>query len=486
MLERFDAVITQARGILTSDDPAVRLRVTLGGLGIVAAGFLPGILLFGRADIALTWALLLILEGACWGLLRTRYADAVPYVMAAGASLLAGAALFMARTDPQIWAALIPAWVPFAIGMGRLFGRVAALIWGVGAAVFCIVTGLASGGALAAGLSVTWAIFGAGLHAVLFLRPYGSAPTAVSRPSAKVSADSPVAVNDDHVGQLLDQLAQTARDLNRASSAIHNVTTQHAQGAEQQANVITEATMILDEFRTLADQSREQARILSALAQETQTISSTGHESVSMAIEEMQEIERQVTVIASRILALAENTQRIGNIMATVSDIATQSNFLALNASIQAARAGTQGEGFAIVAQEVRDLAQQSKVAASEVRAILREIQNAMKHTITATESGAEEAQRGVDLADKAREVILKLSENITRSTDTSQEILSAVEQQTGGMEQVVASMQDLNRVTMQNLASTRMAEAVAQNLSRLSGELSETLEKFEGNHHES
>jgi methyl-accepting chemotaxis protein len=293
-------------------------------------------------------------------------------------------------------------------------------------------------------------------------------------------------VNDDHVGQLLEQLAQTARDLNRASSAIHNVTTQHAQGAEQQANVITEATMILDEFRTLADQSREQARILSALAQETQTISSTGHESVSMAIEEMQEIERQVTVIASRILALAENTQRIGNIMATVSDIATQSNFLALNASIQAARAGTQGEGFAIVAQEVRDLAQQSKVAASEVRAILREIQNAMKHTITATESGAEEAQRGVDLADKAREVILKLSENITRSTDTSQEILSAVEQQTGGMEQVVASMQDLNRVTMQNLASTRMAEAVAQNLSRLSGELSETLEKFEGNHHES
>ena len=121
----------------------------------------------------------------------------------------------------------------------------------------------------------------------------------------------------------------------------------------------------------------------------------------------------RVESIAENIVALSEQTQQIGEIITTVNDIAAQSNILALNASVEAARAGEYGKGFAVVAVEVRNLAEQSRQATAQVKAILSDIQKATNATVMATEEGTKQVEDGAQLAMKAGEAIEQLAEVI-------------------------------------------------------------------------
>ncbi len=277
------------------------------------------------------------------------------------------------------------------------------------------------------------------------------------------------------------QISATADGMGKASSAIHMVTSQQSSGAEQQAAVITEAVTMLNEFIALAAEVRDQARSVAALSEQTAAISERGQRAISMTIEGMAQIRSQVTLIAHNIATLAEQMQRIDEIITTVSEIATQSNLVALNASIEAARAGTHGRGFAAVAEEVRILARQSKMAAAQVQSILSEIQGAMKETVKATEVGDRQADEGMALSRQAGEVITLLANNVNESTAAMHNIMTAIDQQATGMEQIARSMQNIHEVTQQNLESTRTAEIVAENLSRLSEELLTAISRYAG-----
>src|SRR4051795_9573994 len=125
----------------------------------------------------------------------------------------------------------------------------------------------------------------------------------------------------------------------------------------------------------------------------------------------MGTIREQVQSIADNILALSEQSQQIGEIIATVNDLADQSNLLALNAAIEAARAGEHGKGFAVVAAEIRSLAEQSKEATAQVRRLLGDIQRATNATVLATEEGTKGVEHGAQLIGQAGETIDELAE---------------------------------------------------------------------------
>ena len=165
----------------------------------------------------------------------------------------------------------------------------------------------------------------------------------------------------------------------------------------------------------------------------------TGQSAVQETIESMAMIKERVEGIAENILALSDQTQQIGEIIATVNEIASQSNMLALNASVEAARAGEHGKGFAVVAMEVRNLAEQSRQATAQVKAILSEIQKATNSTVMATEEGTKGVERGVQLAAQAREAIEQLAAVINESAQIATQVVAGGRQQQTGVEQIAA-----------------------------------------------
>jgi methyl-accepting chemotaxis protein len=280
--------------------------------------------------------------------------------------------------------------------------------------------------------------------------------------------------------RLLNATQQTVRDLSSAAAEILAATTQQASGANEQSAAISQTTTTVDEVKTIAEQSVVRAQEVGDASQRTVEVSRSGQQAVQDTIASMAQIKERVEGIAENILALSEQTQQIGEIIATVNDIAAQSNILALNASVEAARAGEHGKGFAVVAAEVRNLAEQSKQATAQVRAILQDIQNGINATVMATEEGTKVVDVGVGLAAQAREVIAQLAGVIGESAQAAMQMVAGGRQQASGVEQIALAMQNINQATVQSLASTRQAEEAAQDLNDLARSLTETVERYQ------
>ncbi len=278
---------------------------------------------------------------------------------------------------------------------------------------------------------------------------------------------------------MIAQIREAANNLNTAAAEILAATTQQASGATEQSTAAAETSATVDEVKTISEQVVARAREVTEASQRTVQVSVTGRQAMDETIMSMAQIKEKVAGIAENILALSEKTQQIGNIIATVSDIANQSNMLALNASIEAARAGEHGKGFAVVAMEVRNLAEQSRQATVQVKSILSEIQNATNTTVMVTEEGTKGVDRGVKLAAQSQEAISQLGSVIKESAQAAMQVMAGGQQQATGIEQIALAMSNINQVTVQTLASTRQAEKAAQNLNELAGHLTQVVDRY-------
>jgi methyl-accepting chemotaxis protein len=279
--------------------------------------------------------------------------------------------------------------------------------------------------------------------------------------------------------KLINQIREAAGNLNSASSEILAATSQQASGASEQSAAIAQTTTTVDEVKAIAEQSSDRAKEVTNSALRTMDVSKNGRKAMQETIDSMTAIRERVEGIAENILALSEQTQQIGEIIATVNNIAAQSNMLALNASVEAARAGEHGKGFAVVAQEVRSLAEQSHQATAQVKSILSEIQRATNATVMATEEGTKGVERGTQLAAQAMHTIEQLSAVISESSQAAMQMAAGGQQQVTGIDQVALAMQNINQATVQSLASTRQTEQSAQNLSDISRHLTELVTQY-------
>jgi methyl-accepting chemotaxis protein len=279
--------------------------------------------------------------------------------------------------------------------------------------------------------------------------------------------------------RILAQVHDAATNLGSAAAEILAATTQQAAGAHEQSTALSQTTATVDEVRIIADESVARAQDLADTARRTAEVSHAGRASVQETVAGMGRIKEQVEGIAENILALSAQTQQIGEIIATVSDLASQSNMLALNAAVEAARAGEQGKGFAVVAQEVRSLAEQSKRATAQVRGLLEEIQARTNATVMATEAGTKRVDEGVRLVAQTGDVIARLAHVIDESTRAAMQMVAGGRQQASGIEQIGLAMGTIHQATGQNLASTRQTERAAQDLNELAAQLMEIVQQF-------
>jgi len=193
----------------------------------------------------------------------------------------------------------------------------------------------------------------------------------------------------------------------------------------------------------------------------------------------MRRIREQMDSIAERMVRLNEQSQSIGQIVTTVEDLAAQSNMLAVNAGIEAAKAGEHGRGFAVVAQEVRNLAEQSRQATAQVMAILADIQKATSAAMMATEQGGKSVDAGVSQASQAGQSITQINANISDSAAAAAQIAASSQQQLVGVDQVAASMEGVKQASLQNADGAQQLEAAARNLKELGDRLQRLIQQY-------
>lgn len=307
-----------------------------------------------------------------------------------------------------------------------------------------------------------WLIFGVLALIGITALWQGRRPQAAAAPAA--SATQPESINA--------HLTQTVQMLARALDSINRVTTQQAAGARQQVEVIERTNTLLTNFVDLSGRVQEQTRTLNTSARQAAESSESGSAAINQAMSGMIDIRKRVLAIADTIKTLAQFARRIDAIIGSVGEIATQSNLLAVNASIEAARAGVHGRGFAIVADEVRSLSHQSTQSAGQVRAILEEIQTVMKQAIRATEDGLSAVEEGLSVAGQADLVMSQLADNVGSAQRAVHQVYEIIRQQVDGLDEITIGIERVERVTHANLESTQSVETIAGELTRLTGDL--------------
>jgi len=272
----------------------------------------------------------------------------------------------------------------------------------------------------------------------------------------------------------IQEIVEGVTVLASSGSEIMASVSQLTSGAAETSTAVSETTTTVEEVKQTTEMSAQKAKHVSELGRKSVEISQTGLKSIEDTIQGMNNIKEQVESIADMVVQLSEQSQAIGEIIATVNDLAEQSNLLAVNASIEAAKAGEQGKGFAVVAQEIRSLASQSKQATTQVRTILFDVQKAISAAVMATELGSKAVETGVKLSTQAGEAIDVLAESVTEATGASIQIAASSQEQIVGMEQVVSAMENIREATLQMASSTKQTEKSAHDLHNLGLRLQE------------
>jgi methyl-accepting chemotaxis protein len=246
------------------------------------------------------------------------------------------------------------------------------------------------------------------------------------------------------------------------------------QGARivQSASAVEEMTMTAGE---VARNSTDAAR----LAQETAETAKNGQEVMQETVAGMQQVSQAVRQAATIITTLGRSSDQIGQIVRVIEDIADQTNLLALNAAIEAARAGEQGRGFAVVADEVRKLAERTTKATKEIGDMIRQIQQDTKTAVTSMEQGTNQVGQGVELANRTGEALAKIFSMVNSTAGMIQQIAHAAEEQSVASRQIAGDLEAVTQTTRETTNGINKSAKACHDLSSLAGDLQKLVKAF-------
>lgn len=236
--------------------------------------------------------------------------------------------------------------------------------------------------------------------------------------------------------------------VNNQTATLHNFVKQ----MENQNDTIVETSGVIQQMIASLDRITANINSVAKDSEEAQKIALKGQEIISRTIHEMTNIRDAVFDTAEKIQALGERSQKIGEIIQVIDDIAEQTNLLALNAAIEAARAGEHGKGFAVVADEVRKLAERSGQATKEIYALITAIQQEVNEAVEEINNGTKIVQAGTELSAEAETALSAISENVAQTNMNIQEISHATNEVTDSSTKVNTSIRQLQSMSDETL----------------------------------
>ena len=289
-----------------------------------------------------------------------------------------------------------------------------------------------------------------------------------------------IGIELSHLMKLItEELSEGITVLSSASSKILTVTTQLSSASSQTATTVNETSDAVENVRKKTEQVNQKVAVVSEKSIKAREVSKDGQKAVKEILDGMNHIKRQMDIIGLNVVKLSEQSQAIGEIIATVTEISEQSNMLAVNASIEAAKAGDVGKGFAVVANEIHNLAQQSKQATGNIRTILTDIQRGVSSTVVSAQGGTTTVADAVRLASDAQEAIEVLARAIADSSQAAVEIAYSMHEQVAGMDLISVAIENIRDEAYKNLETTRKAEKTAEDLHELGSRLKKITEQY-------
>lgn len=278
---------------------------------------------------------------------------------------------------------------------------------------------------------------------------------------------------------LILELQEAATRITGASTQVLSTAEEHASGSVQQAASIAQVTATMEELTNTAKQIAQSATSVEKIADDSAAAAHAGYTSVGEALEAMEAIRRRVADISGKTLLLGERSQRISEVLNLIKDVAGEIHLLAVNAAIESAAAGEHGKRFAIVAAEVRRLAERTRESAEEIKGIVGEIQSATNTSVLATEQGVKEVENGVSLATRARGSLEEIIQMVDRTTQAIRQITFATQQQQSASEQIVQTMREVAEVTQQAAAGMKQSANSVGQLNALADEFKTRIREF-------
>jgi len=278
----------------------------------------------------------------------------------------------------------------------------------------------------------------------------------------------------------LNEVSEAVEATASASNQISSSTEEMAAGAQEQTQQTSEVASGVEEMTRTILENTKNASFAADAAKDAGEKAQQGGKVVTETIEGMIRIAEVVKKSASTVQELGKSSDQIGEIVQVIDDIADQTNLLALNAAIEAARAGEQGRGFAVVADEVRKLAERTTKATKEIAAMIRQIQKDTSNAVTSMEEGTHEVERGKSLANQAGsslEEIVKGSENLVNIVT---QVAAASEQQSTTAEVISKSIEAISSVSIQSASGTQQIARAAEDLNRLTLNLESLIARFD------
>ncbi len=264
---------------------------------------------------------------------------------------------------------------------------------------------------------------------------------------------------------LVGEIKAATSQLGSASAEILAATSQQAAATAEEAAAVRQMAASVHELRQAGESVARRTQTVVDMAQKTEAIAETGLGSVEATVRSTEDGRQRLETLAERVMGFSEQTYEIAEINAAVSEIAEKSNLLAVNASIEAAKAGEAGRGFAVVATEIRELAEQSKAATAQVRRIIADIQRSAQAAVLAAEQYAKTADVTVATSRQAGSAISSLANRVTEASQAARQNLAAAEQQQAGIGQIALAVDNIETSSSQTVAATAQVEQSARNL---------------------
>ncbi len=283
----------------------------------------------------------------------------------------------------------------------------------------------------------------------------------------------------DNFAKVLERVRKAAIDVSSSANEILVASEEMANGASQQDQEITNTSSAVEELTVSMKQVSNNAEASAEAARRALDAAEQGNRAVRDTLEGMQRIRASVQATAKKIKSLGDRSLEISEIINVINDITEQTNLLALNAAIEAARAGEAGRGFAVVADEVRKLAEHSRNATKDIAALIKAIQAETNEAVVVMEEGTKEVEVGARLADQAGKALEAISSVVRQSAELVQEISLASKQQVRGTEGVANAMQIISNITRQTSQGARQTARTVEQMVKLSEQLNEALSQF-------